>query len=145
MHIREAAPGDLDDLMRIEEESFQDERFSRNLLELFVNEDEFEAVVCEIEGTVVGYAASYNEPGVRTRVLSLAVDKQHRGMGIGRRLMQKMEDLAKSSASKEMTLEVRVTNVPAVKLYVREGYQIKGTVADYYGKGEHAFYMEKKL
>ena len=145
MHIREAAPGDLDDLMRIEEESFQDERFSRNLLELFVNEDEFEAVVCEIEGTVVGYAASYNEPGVRTRVLSLAVDKQHRGMGIGRRLMQKMEDLAKSSASKEMTLEVRVTNVPAVKLYVREGYLIKGTVADYYGKGEHAFYMEKKL
>jgi [ribosomal protein S18]-alanine N-acetyltransferase len=145
MLIREAAPADLDDLMRIEEESFEDERFSRNLLELFLNEDEFEAVVCETAGKVVGYAAAYTEPGVRTRVLSLAVDKEHRGLGIGRRLMRRIEEGAKSSGSVEITLEVRVTNVPAVKLYLKEGYLIRGTVADYYGKGLHAFYMEKRL
>jgi ribosomal protein S18 acetylase RimI-like enzyme len=145
MLIREAAQGDLDDLMRIEEESFQDERFSRNLLELFVSEDEFEAVVCETEGKVVGYAAAYVEPGVRTRVLSLAVDKEHRGLGIGRMLMRRIEEGARSSGSLEITLEVRITNVPAVRLYLMEGYEIRGTVADYYGKGQHAFYMEKRL
>jgi ribosomal protein S18 acetylase RimI-like enzyme len=145
MLIREAVQGDLDDLMRIEEESFQDERFSRNLLELFMNGDEFEAVVCEVEGTVVGYAAAYIEPGVRTRVLSLAVDKEHRGLGIGRSLMRRIEEGARSSGSMEITLEVRLTNVPAVRLYLVEGYMIKGTVADYYGKGQHAFYMEKRL
>jgi len=37
-----------------------------------------------------------------------------------------------------------VTNVPAVNLYLKEGYQIRGTIADY-TQGEHAFYMEKKL
>ena len=145
MLIREAAQGDLDALMRIEEESFQDERFSRNLLELFVSEDEFEAVVCETEGKVVGYAAAYLEPEVRTRVLSLAVDKEHRGLGIGRMLMRRIEEGARSSGSLEITLEVRITNVPAVRLYLMEGYEIRGTVADYYGKGQHAFYMEKRL
>jgi ribosomal-protein-alanine N-acetyltransferase len=145
MLIREAAQGDLDDLMRIEEESFQDERFSRNLLELFVSEDEFEAVVCETEGKVVGYAAAYVEPEVRTRVLSLAVDKEHRGLGIGRMLMRRIEEGARFSGSLEITLEVRITNVPAVRLYLMEGYEIRGTVADYYGKGQHAFYMEKRL
>lgn len=145
MHIRKAAMTDLDDLMRIEEESFQDERFSRNLLELFVSEDEFDALVCEIDGAVVAYAAAYTEPGVRTRVLSLAVDKGHRREGVGRRLIREIESRAKDMRSTVMILEVRVTNIPAVNLYMEEGYRIKGTIADYYGKGENAFYMEKKF
>ncbi|MGD0818251.1 MAG: GNAT family N-acetyltransferase [Methanomassiliicoccales archaeon] len=145
MHIREATQGDLDGLMRIEEESFQDERFSRNMLELFVNEEEFDTLVCEIEGSVVGYAAAYAEPEVRTRVLSLAVDTGHRGMGIGRRLMQEIEHRAKALRSTAVTLEVRVKNLPAVNLYLEEGYRIRGKIVDYYGKGENAFFMEKEL
>jgi ribosomal-protein-alanine N-acetyltransferase len=145
MHIREAAMGDMDDLMRIEEESFQDERFSRDLLELFVNEEEFDALVCDLGGTVVGYAAAYTVPGVRSRVLSLAVDEEHRGMGIGRLLMREIENRAKALRSTAIALEVRVTNVPAVSIYREEGYAIMGTIADYYGIGENAFYMEKKL
>jgi ribosomal protein S18 acetylase RimI-like enzyme len=145
MHIREATLKDLDDLMRIEEESFQDERFSRNLLELFINEEEFDALVCEIDGAVVGYAAAFTEPGVRTRVLSLAVDEKHRGLGIGRRLMREIEFRAKALRSSAVTLEVRATNFPAVGLYLEEGYQVKGTIEDYYGKGKNAFYMAKKL
>jgi ribosomal-protein-alanine N-acetyltransferase len=145
MHIREATMGDMDDLMRIEEESFQDERFSRDLLEHFVNEEEFDALVCEIGGTVVGYSAAYSEPGMRSRVLSLAVDEGHRGMGIGRRLMQEIGTRAKALRSTAIALEVRVTNVQAVNLYREEGYLIMGTIPDYYGIGENAFYMEKKL
>jgi ribosomal-protein-alanine N-acetyltransferase len=145
MHIRQATMGDLDDLMRIEEGSFQEERFSRNIIELFIEEDEFDTLVCEIGGTAVGYAAAYTEPNVRSRVLSLAVDETHRAKGIGRRLMREIEDWAKGQGSKLMTLEVRVTNVPAVGLYLQEGYLIKGTIADYYGKGEDGFYMEKEL
>jgi ribosomal-protein-alanine N-acetyltransferase len=145
MHIREAVIGDLDDLMHIEEGSFQEERFSKNLVELFIEEDEFDTLVCEIGGTSVGYAAAFTEPEVRTRVLSLAVDQPHRKKGIARRLMQEIEHRAKGKGSKLMTLEVRVTNVPAVTLYLEEEYLIKGTIEDYYGAGEDAFYMEKKL
>jgi [ribosomal protein S18]-alanine N-acetyltransferase len=145
MHIREADTRDLDELMRIEEESFADERFSRNLLELFIGEEEFDTLVCEIDGRVVGYAAAFTDPGVKSRVLSLAVDRDHRGRGIGRRLMREIEDRAKENGSGLMTLEVRVTNVEAVNLYLAEGYLVKGSIADYYGKGQDAFYMEKKL
>ena|SRR5665647_123850 len=145
MHIREAALEDLDDLMRIEAESFQEERFSRKLLEMFVNEEEFETLVCEIDGAVVGYSAAYTEPGVKSRVLSLAVEKRLRGKGIGRLLMQDIERRAKTLRSAAVTLEVRVTNVVAVNLYMEEGYRIRGTLVDYYAKGEDAFYMEKKM
>jgi len=145
MHIREATQEDLDELMRIEGESLQDERFSRNLLELFIKEEDFDTLVCEIDGIAVGYATAYTEPGVRSRVLSLAVGVRHRRKGIGSRLMRDIEHRTKENGSAFVTLEVRVTNVPAVNLYLAEGYQIKGTISDYYGKGENAFYMEKGL
>ena len=145
MHIREATQGDLDELMRIEEESFQDERFNRNLLELFVTEEDFDTRVCVVDGIVIGYATAYTDPGVRSRVLSLAVGEGHRRKGIGSRLMREIEHRAAEKRSAFITLEVRVINVPAVNLYLAEGYQIKGTIPDYYGKGEHAIYMEKRL
>jgi ribosomal-protein-alanine N-acetyltransferase len=145
MRIREATINDLDDLMRIEEESFQEERFSRNLLEMFVNEEEFETLVCEIGGVVVGYAAAYTEPGIKSRVLSLAVEQRHRGEGIGSLLMRDIELRAMTLKSTSVSLEVRVTNLVAVNLYLKEGYRIRGTIPDYYAKGEDAFYMEKKL
>jgi len=145
MNIREATLMDLDDLMRIEEESFQEEKFSRDLLEMFLREEEFETLVCDLGGVVVGYAAAYTEPGVKSRVLSLAVEKGHRGKGIGHLLMREIEHRAKTLRSSTVTLEVRVTNLPAVNLYLDEGYRIKGTIPDYYSKGEDAFYMEKKL
>ncbi|HEY3421074.1 MAG TPA: ribosomal protein S18-alanine N-acetyltransferase [Methanomassiliicoccales archaeon] len=145
MRVREATPQDLDDLMRIEEESFQEERFNRDLLEMFVNEEEFETLVCEMDGIVVGYATAYTEPGVKSRVLSLAVDKRHRGRGIGVELMREIEHRARTLRSNSVSLEVRVTNEVAVNLYLKEGYRIKGTIPDYYSKGEDAFYMEKKL
>jgi ribosomal-protein-alanine acetyltransferase len=145
MHIREVALVDLDDLMRIEEGSFQEERFSRELLEMFVKEEEFDTLVCEVEGEVIGYVAAYTEPEVKTRVLSLAVEKRCRGRGIGRGLMREIERRAKTLRSGSVTLEVRTTNLAAVNLYLEEGYRIRGTIADYYAKGEDAFYMEKKL
>ena len=145
MHIRGATQEDLDELMHIEEESFQEERFSRNLLELFITEEDFDTLVCEIDGIAVGYATTYNEPDVRSRVLSLAVSGTHRRKGIGSRLMRDIEHRAKEKGSVFVTLEVRVTNVAAVNLYLAEGYLIKGTIADYYGKGENAFHMEKRL
>jgi ribosomal-protein-alanine acetyltransferase len=145
MRIREATSNDLDDLMRIEEESFQDERFSRNLLEMFVDEEEFETLVCEIDEEVVGYAAAYTEPGVKSRILSLAVERRQRGKGIARHLMREIEHRARTLRTGSVSLEVRVTNVVAVNLYLKEGYRIRGTIPDYYSKGEDAFYMEKKL
>jgi [ribosomal protein S18]-alanine N-acetyltransferase len=145
MHIRKAASGDLDDLMRIEQESFQDERFSRDLLELFVGDNEFDTLICEIDGSVVAYATAYTGTNAITRVLSLAVDKEHRCSGIGRGLMRQIERQARSLGSILLTLEVRVNNIAAVNLYLSAGYMIRGKITDYYGKGKHAFYMEKKL
>jgi [ribosomal protein S18]-alanine N-acetyltransferase len=145
VNIREATPEDLDDLMRIEEESFREERFSRDLLEMFVREEEFETLICEVDGSAVGYSAAYIEPEVRSRILSLAVQKRYRGMGMARNLMREMEHRAMILRATSMTLEVRVNNAAAVNLYLEEGYQIRGTIPDYYAKGEDAFYMEKKL
>ncbi len=133
-------------LMRIEKICFGAKGFSRNLVESLLLEEEVMTYVAEESNEIVGYGMVFNEEaGWSARVISLAVLPEHRLRGIARELMRMMEEKAKAWNAKKLTLEVGVTNVPALNLYLHIGFHIEGTVPDYYGKGEDAFYLEKPL
>jgi len=42
-------------------------------------------------------------------------------------------------------LEVRASNLPAVELYKKLGFEIARTIRNYYADGESAFVMAKQL
>jgi len=46
---------------------------------------------------------------------------------------------------KECYLEVRESNLPAVELYKKLGFEIARTIRNYYADGETAFVMAKQL
>ncbi len=108
-------------------------------------------LVAELGGEVVGYIMCRVEYGFshlkklglarKGHVISVAVLEQHRGKGIGTRLiLTAHEELAKKAAS-ECYLEVRVSNVDAVALYERVGYRVTGRLEAYYKDGEPALLM----
>jgi ribosomal-protein-alanine N-acetyltransferase len=47
--------------------------------------------------------------------------------------------------AKECYLEVRASNVPAVNLYKKIGFEIIRTITGYYADGEAAYMMARKL
>lgn len=53
----------------------------------------------------------------------LAVHPQFRGQGIGRKLLQAVESLARETGCCRVTLEVRTDNEPAQSLYRSEGFR----------------------
>lgn len=57
-------------------------------------------------------------------IINIAVDPQHRRKGIAKALMSKTLDYAKSINVKRATLEVRVSNIGAQKLYEKFGFKI---------------------
>lgn len=57
-------------------------------------------------------------------LLSLAVDEDQRGQGVGSALMNAMEDQARSTGSKRLSLDVAAKNEAAQKLYKRHGLKI---------------------
>jgi [ribosomal protein S18]-alanine N-acetyltransferase len=75
-------------------------------------------------------------------VTTIAVDPQHRGLGVGELLLNGLIDAAYELQARMLTLEVRVSNVVAQRLYVKYGFQPAGTRPRYYtDNGEDALIM----
>lgn len=146
MHYRPGGIDDMKQLMKIERICFGAKGFSRNLVESLLLEEDVATYVAEESNEIVGYGMIFNEEmGWSARVISLAVLPEHRLRGVARELMRIMEERGRAWNAKKLALEVGVTNVPALNLYLHAGFHIEGTVPDYYGKGQDAFYLEKPL
>lgn len=97
-----------------------------------------------------GYCILY--PAVdELHLLNITIDPALRRNGIGSRVMQAIEGIAIQQKMTRIILEVRPSNIPAVKLYERMGYAIIGVRRAYYpadevtGKREDAGVMAKSI
>lgn len=77
----------------------------------------------------------------------ICVSKSERKKGYASLLLKKMEEICKSQEEKVefITLEVRKSNLPAISLYKKEGYDEITTKKMYYDDGEDAIYMMRSL
>ena len=75
-------------------------------------------------------------------ITTFGVHPDHRRQGIGRRLLLALAEVALELGSARMTLEVRVSNEPAQRLYRSFGFNVSGRRVAYYSDdGEDALVM----
>ncbi len=145
LHIHRASPDDLDGMELVEGASFEVNRFERDVLHILISEEDFHSWVAEIDGEMVGYAAIADREDGHVRLVSIAVIPSRREQGVGRELLRRVRGHAAARNCGRISLEVRMSNVPAINLYLSSGYRIKGILKDYYSKGsegpEDALYM----
>jgi len=65
-------------------------------------------------------------------VMNVAVDPDHRGRGVGTMLLERLFALTADDARRGYTLEVRVSNATAIRLYERLGFRARGIRRGYY-------------
>jgi [ribosomal protein S18]-alanine N-acetyltransferase len=98
-------------------------------------------IVARVDGEVVGYAGimiSLDEAHVTT----IAVDPAWQRHGIGRRLLLNVARAALARHARHLTLEVRVSNANAQRLYQEFGFETEGLRKNYYAEsGEDALIM----
>lgn len=100
-------------------------------------------VVAETDGNVIGYS------GIATIVpdcdlQTLAVDPQHRGLGVGHTLLDTMLRGAHEKGAHSMILEVRSDNEEAKRLYANAGFDTIATRRRYYPDGSDALIMRRR-
>ncbi len=79
-------------------------------------------------------------------ISNIAIDKNYRGMGYGKKLMLYAEKLARESGFSKITLDVENTNTAAIDLYKRIGYVGKSVKRINIKGNKFVFVrMEKKL
>lgn len=93
------------------------------------------------EGERIVACAIGDRQGGQARVINLCVDPEARRRGIGTRLLRNLEALLPQG---NVVLMVEERNDVAQALYRREGYLPVGTGRDYYGRGQHGIWMQKK-
>ena len=82
----------------------------------------------------------------RAEIIDVAVDVMYRNKKIGDKLIKHIIDLAKENGCESITLEVKVTNKPALKLYKNNNFEIVSIRKKYYSNGTiDAYLMNRKL
>ncbi|MFH1003264.1 MAG: ribosomal protein S18-alanine N-acetyltransferase [Chloroflexota bacterium] len=80
---------------------------------------------------LLGFAGFWIMAG-EVHITSIAVREEHRGQGIGERLLISLIDLAVEQHGRLMTLEVRASNTVAQRLYAKYGFDRVGVRRGYY-------------
>ena len=143
--IRRGRAADLDRLAEIEDAAFDTDRLSRRSLAHALTSKAAALLVAERAGAVVGYALiNFRKNSRKARLFSLARDPATPA-GPGRALLAAAEREALSRGCLAMRLEVRETNLRAVRLYERSGYRRFGRHENYYEDGGGALRLEKDL
>ena len=65
-------------------------------------------------------------------VMNVAVDPEHRRRGIATRMLEALFEMTEHDGRRGYTLEVRVSNLGAVDLYERLGFERRGVRRGYY-------------
>ena len=103
--------------------------------------------VAEDNGEVVGFLGAHDIVG-EVNITNVAVQPKFRCMGLANQLMlaliSEVENRAEEKEIIGITLEVRQSNMPAIKLYEKHGFVSEGIRKGYYSDGEDAIIMWKR-
>lgn len=143
IQIREMNLEDIEQVYRIEESIFSIP-WSKTSFENSIKNKDTMFIVAEKEREIVGYLGLYLF-AEEADISNVAVKEEYRQQHIGRRLLQYILSTAKERGVKNITLEVRETNVPAIKLYESMGFAEAGIRKNYYKEPtENALIMWKQ-
>jgi ribosomal protein S18 acetylase RimI-like enzyme len=143
--IRLAVKDDLAATVELEKACFNsDLSLKKRQLQYLQQRKSAVFLVAENGGQVIGEGiALVRQHKGRTsgRIYSLAVNENHRGKQVGRRLLEAMVDQLETRGVKRIYLEVEQSNRKAVALYERNGFRCIGKLPGYYAPGADGLHM----
>jgi len=102
-------------------------------------------LVAVSEDKIIGYAGMWHVVN-EGHITNIAVSKPYRKVGVGQLLIEGLEHIARQRDMIGITLEVRMNNMPAQRLYMKNGYKVEGIRKNYYADTkEDALIMWKYL
>ncbi len=143
--LRGFRPGDLETIMEIVAEALH-ERYEPSLYAtLSAAWPQGFLVAVDDADRPIGFLLGVNQVDGEGRVLMFAVDRHARRQGTGTDLMQTFLDRCRARGLRRATLEVRVGNAPALRLYARFRFSVVDLLRGYYSDGENGYQMARDL
>lgn len=146
VELRNATIEDIPAIMEIEWKCFSEDSFSKEQFVYLITRSKGAFYVATQQKRVVAYITLLFHQRTRyLRVYSIAVHPDFQGQSFGQLLMEQMLQIARVYGSDKITLEVKVNNLAAIKLYKKNGFIPEGVKPAYYHDGSDAIYMQRTL
>jgi [ribosomal protein S18]-alanine N-acetyltransferase len=129
VHIRPMMEADLPEVAVIERSSYAfpwSENIFRDCLRVG-----YTCRALDLAGQIIGYGVMSLGAG-EAHILNVCVREEFRTVGFGRRLLEHLLERARDAGVSEAFLEVRPSNLSAIRLYQRLGFEQIGIRRGYY-------------
>lgn len=129
--------------MKLEEDLFHDDAWAYSDFEEQMLQNPYASIyVYEIDEKIIGYVdlwIAYEN----AEIANIGVDKNYQRNGIASELLSFCMQKVNDAKCENITLEVRISNLPAICLYEKYGFKKVSTRKNYYADGENAYLMVK--
>ncbi|MDO8886009.1 ribosomal protein S18-alanine N-acetyltransferase [Candidatus Oleimmundimicrobium sp.] len=132
---------DIEEVVKIEKKVFSSPWPAEVFKEQLRQPDYASYFVAKVGGKIIGYAgAIFNK--IEAHITNIAINESYRRKKIGSMLLLKLIRAAQDRGSKRLFLELRKSNLIALKFYEKFGFRVLGLRKNYYSdSGEDAVIM----
>lgn len=134
---------DFDDLSNTLVSDF-DDFWNINILKSELQNPFSTYIIAKLETEIVGFAGIIDTV-YQMEITNIVVKKIYRNKGIGNILLNKLISISKENNKNEIILEVNENNMPAIKLYEKNGFKKCGLRKKYYNNTDNAIIMNLKI
>lgn len=129
--IRRMMMDDLDEVVRIDRNSFSLPWSKNNFIFELTENQTSRSYVAFIDKKLVGLIVIWLIVD-EVQIATIAVDEDYRRLGVADALLRFALEKTSQEGAKSATLEVRVSNVSAQKLYSKAGFEVVANRPNYY-------------
>ena len=144
MIIRKSKYEDILRVSELEKECFGGESWSYGTIATSFGNPAYSLVTAEEDGEVIGFGCTMTVCE-NCDLENILVAEEYRNSGVGKRILTELLKDAKERGAEKVLLEVRVSNAPAMRLYLSCGFKGIHARTRYYSDGEDCLVMSKDL
>jgi len=148
MKIKTVSLKDLDEIFRLESNTFKKDAFFKNsILNLIINNTFFFKLVNDVNSNmIVGFIIVIQDQEYRVNLINLLISKQCQNKGYGSHLLKYTLNKIKEMNNIEViVLNVNSKNKVAISLYQKFGFRIVQKIENYYRLKKSAYLMILKI
>ena len=144
MLVREWKFEDIFVLTALEEQCFENDRWSYRTFASCYENAAFRGVVAVEGDEIIGYGGM-TIAADSADIENVLVAERYRRGGVASAIVAALTELARGEGVRDMFLEVRVSNAPAMSLYLKCGFSGVYARPRYYSDGEDCLVMKRTL
>lgn len=121
-----------------------DDFWNTSILESELNNPRSYYIVAKQNNEILGFAGIIDTID-QFEITNIVVKKNNRNIGIGNLLLNSLISIAKENKKEKIYLEVNEKNLPAIKLYEKNGFKKCGFRKKYYNNIDNAILMNLQI